>query len=105
MSPLIQGIIRVPPDISDHCATYVYLPFEYPKHAKLLFYNNLNIIVSNFQNNGNRKFWKGTRDFVKNNKSTSSIPPLCSSLPNSGSTWHFNNPDKANCWNDYFAAI
>ena len=24
MSPLIQGIIRVPPDVSDHCATYVY---------------------------------------------------------------------------------
>ena len=30
MSPLNQGIIKVPPDISDHCATYVYLPFEYP---------------------------------------------------------------------------
>ena len=30
MSLLIQGIIKVPPDISDHCATYVYLPFEYP---------------------------------------------------------------------------
>ena len=28
MSPLNQGIIRVPPDISDHCATYVNLPFE-----------------------------------------------------------------------------
>ena len=33
MSPLIQGIIGVPPDISDHCATYVYLPFEYPVHG------------------------------------------------------------------------
>ena len=32
MSPSIQGIIRVPPDRSDHCATYVYLPFEYPVH-------------------------------------------------------------------------
>ena len=33
MSPLNQGIIKVPPDISDHCATYVYLPFEYPVHG------------------------------------------------------------------------
>ena len=105
MSPLIQGIIRVPPDISDHYATYVYLPFEYPKHAKELFYNNSDSIVSNFHNNDKRKFWKGTRDFVKNNKSTSSIPPLCSSLSNSDSIWHFNNQDKANCLNDYFASI
>ena len=33
MSPLNQEIIRVPPDISDHCATYVYQPFEYPVHG------------------------------------------------------------------------
>ena len=33
MSPLNQGIIKVLPDISDHCATYVYLPFEYPVHG------------------------------------------------------------------------
>ena len=33
MSPLNQGIIKAPPDISDHCATFVYLPFEYPVHG------------------------------------------------------------------------
>ena len=35
MSPLNQDIIKVPPDIriSYHCATYVYLPFEYPVHG------------------------------------------------------------------------
>ena len=44
-----------------------------------IFYNNLDIIVSDFQNNDKRKFWKVTRHFVKNN-STSSIPPLCSAL-------------------------
>ena len=32
MSPLNQGIIKVPSDISDHCDTYVYLSFEYPVH-------------------------------------------------------------------------
>ena len=29
MSPLNQGIIKVPPEISDHNATYVHVPFEY----------------------------------------------------------------------------
>ena len=33
MSPFNQGIIKVPSDISDHCATYIYLPFEYPVHG------------------------------------------------------------------------
>ena len=217
MSPLNQGIIKVPPDISDHCATYVYLPFEYPvhgtftrnvwmyknanfelfnkklsefdwsclhqgsvneasslftnifiafaklcipnktivvreddkpwydseirrnsrkrdrlkkkaiqsgnpnvwnkyklfrnkvnnqkKHAKELFYNNLDVIVSDFQNNDKRKFWKVIRHFVKNNKSASCIPPLCSTLSNGDNQWHFSDQDKANCLNDYFASI
>ena len=30
ITPLNQGIINVPSEVSDHCATYVYLPFEYP---------------------------------------------------------------------------
>ena len=33
MSPLSQGIIQVPNEISDHCATYVHIPFEYPLHG------------------------------------------------------------------------
>ena len=33
MLPFNQGIIKVPPHISDHCATYVYLPFMYPVHG------------------------------------------------------------------------
>ena len=33
MSPLSQGIIQVPNEISDHCATYVNIPFEYPLHG------------------------------------------------------------------------
>ena len=51
------------------------------KHAKELFHNYLDNIVSDFQNNDKRKFWKVIRHFVKINKSTSSIPPLCSTLP------------------------
>ena len=33
MASLSQGIINVPSEISDHCATYVYLPFEYQLHG------------------------------------------------------------------------
>ena len=74
------------------------------KHAKEYFYNNLDTIVSDFQNNDKRKFWKVIRHFVKNN-STSSIPPLCSALPSGDNQWHFNDQDRANCLNDYFASI
>ena len=66
--------------------------------------NNLDKIVSDFQNNETRKFWKVILHFVKNNNCTSSIPPLCSALP-SGDIWHFNYQDKTNCLNDYFASI
>ena len=72
---------------------------------KNIFYNNLDIIVSDFQNNDKRKFWKEIRHFVKHNNSSSSIPPLCSTLPNGENQWHFNDQDKANCLNDYFASI
>ena len=43
--------------------------------------------------------------FVKNNKSTSSIPPLCWTLPYGDNIWHFNDQDTANFLNDYFASI
>ena len=43
--------------------------------------------------------------FVKSSSSASSTPPLCSTLPNGNNQWHFNDLDKANCLNDYFASI
>ena len=33
MPPLNQGIINVPSEISNHCPTCVYLPFEYHLHG------------------------------------------------------------------------
>ena len=63
------------------------------------------ITLISFQNNDKRKFWKVIRHFVKNNNSSSSIPPLCSTLPNGVNQWHSNDQDKANCLNDYFASI
>ena len=65
----------------------------------------MDIIVSDFQNNDKRKFWKVIRHLVKSNSSASSISPLCSTLPNGNNQWHFNDLDKANCLNDYFASI
>ena len=56
---------------------------------KNLFYNNFDIIVLDFKNNDKRKFWKVIRHFVKNNNSSSSIPPLCSTLPNGELQCHF----------------
>ena len=51
MSPLIQGIIRVPPDKSDHFATYLYLPFEHPVHESftrnIWLYKNANYELFN----------------------------------------------------------
>ena len=70
-----------------------------------IFYNNLDIIVSDFQNNDKRKFLKVIRHFAKNNNYTSSIPPLCSALPSDDNQWHFNDQDKAICLNDCFASI
>ena len=32
ISTLSQGMFQVPNEISDHCATYVHIPFEYPLH-------------------------------------------------------------------------
>ena len=45
---------------------------------------NLDMIVTDFQNNDERKFWKVICHFVKkkkHNKSTSCIPSLCSTFP------------------------
>ena len=59
------------------------------KHAKQSFYDNLDNIISDL-NNDKRKFWKVIRYFVESNSSTSSIPPLCSTLPICNNQWHFN---------------
>ena len=47
MSTLSQGIIQVPNEISDHCATYVHIPFECPLHdtfTKMYGYKKVQIM-------------------------------------------------------------
>ena len=58
------------------------------KQAKEFFYNNLDLIITDFENNDKRKFWKVIRHFVKNNSSSSAIPPLSSTIPSSKHNGH-----------------
>ena len=75
------------------------------KHAKESFYNNLELIITDFENNDKRKFWKVIRHFVENNSSSSAIPPLSSTLPSGETQWAFTDEAKADCLNDYFVSI
>ena len=75
------------------------------KHAKESFYNNLELIITDFENNDKRKFWKVIRHFVKNNSSSSAILPLSSTLPLGETQWAFTDEAKADCLNDYFVSI
>ena len=60
--------------------------------AKEILYNNLELSISDFQKNDRRKFWQVIRHFVKNETSTSTIPPLCSTSLSGEKQFHF--PDE-----------
>ena len=52
MSFLHQGILEIQSEMGDHCATYLYLPFQYPLHIsfnrKVRLYKNTNFeLLSN----------------------------------------------------------
>ena len=74
------------------------------KHAKEIFFNNLELtLMENFDTN-RRGFWKLTWYFVKNSYSTS-VPPLCTVTDNNKTLLHSTVKDKAECLNDYFTSI
>ena len=75
------------------------------KQAKEIFNNNLELSISDFQKNDRRKFWQVVRHFVKNETSSSTIPPLCSTLPSGEKQFYFSDEEKAECLNDYFSSI
>ncbi|MCG8095193.1 MAG: hypothetical protein JAZ17_16505 [Candidatus Thiodiazotropha endolucinida] len=72
------------------------------KHAKEKFYNNLEISLSDFQNNDKKKFWQVIRHFVKNNSNSGNIPPLLNSGQN---VYCVTDSEKAECLNNYFSSI
>ena len=71
------------------------------KHAKEKFYNNLEASISDFYSNDKKQFWSIIRHFVKNNSSTSSIPPL----KNGQNTYSYTDQEKAECLNDFFTSV
>lgn len=75
------------------------------KHAKEIFYNNLEVSISDFHDNDKRKFWQVIRHFVKNNSNSGNIPPLISSTSQGQNTFCFTDTEKAECLNDYFTSI
>ena len=75
------------------------------KHAKETFYNNLELsLLSNFSNN-KKEFWKIVKHFTSKKDTVSSIPPLSTTNTSGTHILHVTDEEKANCLNNYFAAI
>ena len=91
--------------ISKTSSLFTALLQHYMYSTKESFYNNLELIITDFKNNDKRKFWKVIRHFVINNSSSSAIPPLSSTLPSGETQWAFTDEAKADCLNDYFVSI
>ena len=72
------------------------------KHAKKLFYNNLeNILLENSSNN-KRDYWRVIKHFVKNNNSKSCMPPMCSPVDNK---YSYTDRDVAETLNSCFTTV
>ena len=75
------------------------------KHAKELFYCNLEDNFTDTMSNNKQDFWKIVRHFVKENKSSGSIPPLVITNENDETNMYVTDHEKANCLNEYFTSI
>ena len=51
-------------------------------------FNDLELAITDFHKYDKRKFWHVVRHFVKNNDSSTTIPPLCSTSPSGGNKFH-----------------
>lgn len=74
------------------------------KYAKDKFYNNLEETVETASSSDPKLYWKFLRTFMKNNKSTDSVPPLLTNV-NGVETLFSTDEEKANCLNDFFASV
>lgn len=68
------------------------------KHAKECFYDNLETSLLESHGNNKKEYWKIIRHFVKNKITSSSIPPLCTTLESGESIISTTDYDKANCF-------
>jgi len=72
------------------------------KHAKELFYSNLENTMVEFNSSNPRLYWKTVRMLLKKNASNgNSIPPL----HNPDNSYSFTDLEKADSLNDYFVSI
>ena len=74
-------------------------------HAKEQFYNNLELSFSDFHSNDKKQFWKVVCHFVKNNSTSSSLPPLNSFSVTGQNDFCFSSEEKADLLNRYFTSI
>ena len=73
------------------------------KHAKNVFYNNLEFSLNDLNSNDSRKYWKTVKMLVKENSSDSgNIPPL---IKCNNTDISYSDTEKANTLNDFFVSI
>ena len=75
------------------------------KRAKELFYSNLEDNLTDTMSNNKQEFWKIVRHFVKENKSSGSIPPLVITIKYDETSMHVTDREKVECLNEYFSSI
>ena len=75
------------------------------KHAKELFYSNLENNLTDTMSNNKQDFWKIVRHFVKENKSSGSIPPLLITDENYETNMYVTDHENVECLNEYFTSI
>ena len=75
------------------------------KHAKEIFYGNLEDTLTETLTNNKQDFWKIVRHFVKGNKSSGSISPLVTTDENLETKMHVTDQEKVECLNEYFTSI
>ena len=75
------------------------------KQAKELFYSNLEDDLTDTMSNNKQDFWKIVRHFVKENKSSGSIPPLVITNENDETSMLVTDCEKEKCLNKYFKSI
>ena len=62
-------------------------------------------IITETMSINKQEFWKIVMHFVKENKSSGSIPPPLIKDENNETIMHVTDQDKVECFNDYFSSI
>ncbi len=74
------------------------------KYARESFYNGIELNLSDAFSNDKKYFWKLVRYFVKENKTSNTIPTLKDNVGNI-ENFYFSDSEKADCLNNFFVSI